>query len=162
MQSASKNCPGHSKQACETVSWRSKWYPTKCQTPAVLKVSCCGSRCHWFCQICSFETSTRIEYAHQSTGTACCRQIEHSKLFCIEWIVRKFLRRSTIQISFKLHGKGSLNLPTDTAARMQQIRDISSQYDARNICNMDESGLFYSTGLRTTYLTRDEERYSTQ
>ena len=77
------------------------------------------------------------------------------------WL-EKFLRRSAIQRSFKLHGKGGLNLPTDTAARMQQFHDISSQFDDRNIYSIDKSGLFYCMGPRMTYLTRDEDRSSTR
>ena len=73
------------------------------------------------------------------------------------WL-ENFLRRSAVQQSFKLHGKGSLGLSANASARMQEIRDIPSKYDFRNIYNMDESGLFYHIGPRIAYLTRDESR----
>ena len=56
----------------------------------------------------------------------------------------------------KLHGKGSLDLHADASARMQEIRDISSGYDIRNIYNMEETGLFYRMRTRMTYLTREK------
>ena len=61
-----------------------------------------------------------------------------------------------------MHGKGSLDLPANASARMQEIRNISSEYDIRNIYNMDESGLFDRMGPQMTYLTRDENRSTTR
>ena len=45
-----------------------------------------------------------------------------------------------------LQYRGGLDLPANESARMQEIRDISSEFDIRNIYNMDESGLFYRMG----------------
>ena len=61
------------------------------------------------------------------------------------WLQR-FLRRSSIQRSLKLHGKGGTALPASTEDRMVVIRDITSTYEAQNIYNMDESGLLYRMG----------------
>ena len=77
------------------------------------------------------------------------------------WL-QNFIRRSAIQRSFKLHGKGVLDLPTDAKFRIQEIRDISSDYELENICNMDESGLFYRIGPRQSYLTTTENRRETR
>ena len=77
------------------------------------------------------------------------------------WL-QKFIRRSAIQRSFKLHGKGGVDLPVDASARMQEIRDITSEYELKNIYNMDESALFYRMGPRQTYLTDDEDRNTTR
>ena len=45
--------------------------------------------------------------------------------------VEKFLRRSPVQPSFRLHGTGDVTLPTYHAERMQEIRKISSQYQIK-------------------------------
>lgn len=73
------------------------------------------------------------------------------------WIQR-FLRRSPIQPSFRLHGKGSSSLPERHAEQMQQLQLIAADYDASNIYNVDESGLFYRMGPNRTYLTASENR----
>ena len=44
------------------------------------------------------------------------------------WL-EKFLRRSAEQRSFKLPGKGSLDIPANASDAMQEIRDISSEYE---------------------------------
>ena len=76
--------------------------------------------------------------------------------------VEKFLRRSPVQPSFRLRGKGDVTLPTDHAERMREIREITSQYCLKNIWNMDESGLFFLNGPRRSYLTNNENRSETR
>ena len=71
------------------------------------------------------------------------RNYNHTKFRASNGCLQKFIRRSAIQKSFKLHGKGGMELTTEASARMQEIRDISSQYELKNIYNMDESGLFF-------------------
>ena len=61
------------------------------------------------------------------------------------WL-QKFLRPSGVQSSFKLHGKGSSELPASTSSRMEEICNTLSTYEISNIYNMDESGLFYRIG----------------
>ena len=69
--------------------------------------------------------------------------------------VEKFLRRYSVQPSFRLHRKGDVTLPTDHAERIQDIREISAQYQLIYIRNMDESSLFYRNGPRRSYLTNN-------
>ena len=57
------------------------------------------------------------------------------------WL-RNFLQSSPIQPFFKLHGKGDSASPPRTAARMQEIRDIVSEYSPENVYNVYTSGLF--------------------
>ena len=45
---------------------------------------------------------------------------------------------------------------------MIEIRDVLSQYDPKNIYNMDESGLFYRLGPSRTYLTANESKRGTR
>ena len=77
------------------------------------------------------------------------------------WL-QKFLRRSPMQPSFQLHGTGGSSLPVGTDDRMIEIRDVLSQYDPKNIYNMDESGLFYRLGPSRTYLAANESRNDTR
>ena len=74
----------------------------------------------------------------------------------------KFLRRSPIQPSFKLYGKGNASLPALHAERMNELRQIVSEYEVRNVYNMDESGLFYRMGPRRSYLSANERRSQTR
>ncbi len=74
----------------------------------------------------------------------------------------KFLRQSAIQRSFKLHGKGGLDLPTIAQALMLEFRSISSQYDIKKIYSVGESGLFYRMGPHQAYFTRNESRSTTR
>ena len=55
-----------------------------------------------------------------------------------------------------------MTLPADHAERMQEIREVSAQYQLKNIWNMDESGLFYRNGPRRSYLTSNENRSETR
>ena len=73
------------------------------------------------------------------------------------WL-EKFIRRSPVQTSFKLHGKGGSVLPSSHVERMEQIRDIAKHYHVSNIYNMDESGLFYRMSPQRTYLSGFEQR----
>ena len=71
------------------------------------------------------------------------------------WL-EKFLRRTSVQPSFKLHGKGNSQLSKNHLTRIEEIRQIASEYDVSNIYNMDESGLFYRMGPRRTYLSGEK------
>ena len=73
------------------------------------------------------------------------------------WL-EKFIRKSPVQPSFKLHGKGGSVLPSSHVERMEQIRDIAKHYHVSNIYNMDESGLFYRMGPQRIYLSGFEQR----
>lgn len=73
------------------------------------------------------------------------------------WL-QKFIRRSTIQPSLKLHGKGGAPVAAGTELRMIEIRQILSTYQVNCIYNMDESGLFYRIGPSRTYLSANESR----
>ena len=66
--------------------------------------------------------------------------------------LQNLIRRSAIQLLFKLHGKGGLDLPTDTKARMRETRYIGSYYELANIYCMDDSGLFNRNGPHQSYL----------
>ena len=63
-----------------------------------------------------------------------------------------------MQPSLKLHGKAGSSLPVPTADRMVEIRDVLSQYDPKNIYNIDESALFCRLGPSRTYLTVNGSR----
>ena len=65
------------------------------------------------------------------------------------WL-EKFLHRSSVQPSFKLHRKRNIQLSKNHLTKMEEIRQIASQYDVSNINNMDGSGLFYRMGPRRT------------
>ena len=67
------------------------------------------------------------------------------------WL-RRLLRRSSFQSSFKFQGKGGNALPASTKDKMAVIRDITSTYESQDIYNMDESGLLYRVGPSKTYL----------
>ena len=73
------------------------------------------------------------------------------------WISR-FLRRTGVQLSLKLHGKGGSSLPEGHSTRMSEIREISREYRLSNIYNEDESGLFYRMGPNRSYLMPHESR----
>ncbi len=68
------------------------------------------------------------------------------------WLSR-FLIRTPIQPSFKLHGKGNSNLPQCLTQRMEEIRSIYKEFPLSNIYNVDESGLFFRMGPWKTYLS---------
>ena len=72
---------------------------------------------------------------------------------CIE----NFLRRTEVQNSVRLHGRGNSDLPANHSERMAEIRSIAQGYSIRNIYNMDESGLFYRMCPRISYLSPDEK-----
>ena len=74
----------------------------------------------------------------------------------------RFLKRSSVQPSFKLRGKGDSSLPVGHAEYMSSIQEITKQYSASNIYNMDESGLFCSIAPRKTYLTGCENPRETR
>ena len=48
----------------------------------------------------------------------------------------------------------------DAPVQKQEIRNISSQYELKNIYNIDENGLFFRVGLRLTYMEAEEGRRS--
>ncbi len=73
-------------------------------------------------------------------------------------LFNRFLHRSPIQTSFKLHEKGNSALPTCRTERTNKIRDICKEYNVTNIYNMDKSGIFYRMGPRQTYLSASETR----
>ena len=73
-----------------------------------------------------------------------------------------FVRRSSIQPSFKFLGKVHSELPPTTAARMREICNTVSKYSPANVYNVDESGLFYRMGLSRTYLLAEENRAETR
>ena len=74
--------------------------------------------------------------------------------------VAKFLRRTGVQPSFRLHGKGGIEVTDESMVRMEEIRSIAAEYSLDNIYNQDESGLFYRMGPNRTYLGKDETRSS--
>ena len=76
--------------------------------------------------------------------------------------MEKFLRQSSIQPSFRLHGKGGNTQVPGTDDRMQEIRGILSTYQLMNTYNVDESGLPYRMGPNRTYLTASENRAETR
>ncbi len=73
------------------------------------------------------------------------------------WLDR-FLQRSPVQPSFKLHTKGNSALQRGHAERMEQIREKCKEFDVINIYKMDESGLFFRMEPRNTYLSELETR----
>ena len=77
------------------------------------------------------------------------------------WMMR-FLRRSSVQPSFRLRGKGDSFLPVVHAEYISSLQETRAQYSARNIYNMDESGLFYRMGPRKTNLTGCENPRETR
>ena len=62
----------------------------------------------------------------------------------------RVLRRSSVQPSIKLREKGDSSLPVGHAEYMSSLQEITAQYYASNVYNMDESGLFYRMGPRKT------------
>ena len=74
----------------------------------------------------------------------------------------RFLRRSSVQLSFKLRGKGDSSLPVGHAGYMSSLQEITARSSACNIYNMDESGLFYRMESRKTYLTGCENPRETR
>ena len=75
------------------------------------------------------------------------------------WLAR-FLRRTGIQKSVRLHGKGGGVKPADHAERMQKVREIASKYDVRNIYNEDQSGLMYRIGPNRSYLAPNDSQHA--
>ena len=76
--------------------------------------------------------------------------------------VQKFLRRTRVHKSIRLHGRGGSALPGNHTQRMAEIQDIASQYSLSNIYNMDESGLMYRMGPRRSYLSGNENPSTTR
>ena len=72
--------------------------------------------------------------------------------------IEKFMKRAGIDSSVRLHGRGVSTIPSGHEERMNQIHDTCSLYPLRNICNMDESGLFYRLCPRMSYLSSSEIR----
>lgn len=72
--------------------------------------------------------------------------------------VHRFIWRSGIHLSVNLNGKGGSPLPADHTERMIRIREITKEYQLRNIYNEDESGLLFRMGHNRTYLSQDEVR----
>ena len=60
--------------------------------------------------------------------------------------IEKFLRRSGVQNSVRLHGRAGVALPSTYIEIMAEIRTIMSNYPLSHVCNMDESSLFYRLG----------------
>ena len=58
-----------------------------------------------------------------------------------DWL-ENYLGRKGVQSSFKIHGKGSAELPANSKERMAAIRSTLSSYTLSNAYNMDESALF--------------------
>ena len=52
------------------------------------------------------------------------------------WFSR-YLRRSNVQSSCNLHGKGNESIQTNHLDRIEEIRSIAAQYQLKNIWNMD-------------------------
>ena len=79
------------------------------------------------------------------------------------WLNR-FLRRSTVQTSYRLRGKGNASLPSCHASGMKALRSISALYEPSKIWNMDESGLVFVwvyvnlTCLVQRFVTKREEQ----
>jgi len=67
--------------------------------------------------------------------------------------IQKYLRRSKVRASFKLHGKGGNARPDNFEERMAEIRSVAEDY---------ESGLFYRMGPSRTYLMQSESRDDTR
>ena len=86
----------------------------------------------------------------------------HSEFRASNGWLQKFIRRSAIKKSFKLHGKGRLSFSADNSARMQEIRYICSQYKLSDIYNMAESELFFRMGPCETFQTAVEDRRTTR
>ena len=74
----------------------------------------------------------------------------------------RFLRRSSVQPSFTLRGKGDTSLPIGHDEYMSALQEITAQYSASNIYNMDKSGLFYRMAPRKTYPTGCENHRETR
>ena len=70
--------------------------------------------------------------------------------------------RNFYVLSFKLKGKSGSSLLVRIAYRMIAILDVLSQYDPKNIYDMDESALFYRLSPNRTYLTAKESRRHTK
>ena len=70
--------------------------------------------------------------------------------------VQKFLRRTRVHKSIRLHGRGGSALPGNHTQRMAEIQDIARQYSLSNIYSMDESGLLYRMGPRPSYFSANE------
>ena len=68
------------------------------------------------------------------------------------WLERH-LRRSPVQRSYKLIGKGNATVPHCHTSRMVKICSAVSQNEPCNICNMDESGLYFRMGPDRSYLS---------
>lgn len=72
--------------------------------------------------------------------------------------VAKSLRRTGVQISLILHGKGGIEVADQSLERMEEIRSIVAEYSLGSIYNLNKFGLFYGMGLNHTYLVLDEIR----
>ena len=90
------------------------------------------------------------------------RQHRHDSFRASNGWIEKFLRRSPVQPSFRLHGKADSQLPLGHAERLEEIRNIVFQYSMANVYNVDESGLFHRCGPSRTYLMQNEQRETTR
>ena len=72
--------------------------------------------------------------------------------------IEKFLRRTEVHNSVRLHGRENSALPASHSEKMAEIRSITQGYPLRNIYNMEETGLFYRMCPRMSYLSLDEKK----
>ena len=77
------------------------------------------------------------------------------------WL-QNFLRRSGVQSSFMLHGKGGTQLTSRTAELISEIKDQFANSNTRNIYNVDKSGLFCRMVPSRSYLSSNEQRKETR
>ena len=99
-------------------------------------------------------TSNHIEPCAEQAAKRCKIQSFCASNGCL----LKFLHRSPVQSSFKLHRKARSSLPVRNPDRIIEIREGLSQHDPKNIYSKDESALYYRLGPSRSYLAANEIR----
>ncbi len=76
-----------------------------------------------------------------------------SKFKASNGYIQNFIRRTGVHKSVRLHGKGGSSPLPEYAAKMVELRIVTSNYWLKNIYNVNVTGLFYRMGPRKSYLS---------
>ena len=85
------------------------------------------------------------------------RNIELADFKGINGYIERLFRRTKVHKSIRLHGRSGSALPESHEARIREIREIASEYELKDVYNIDESGLFYRMDPRKPYFFPSED-----
>lgn len=110
------------------------------------------------CHICSFSVNVCDKTLLQTRAQIVATQENIHGLKASKGFIQKFIRRSSVQRSLLLHGKGGSALPYNHVEMMKDVQDTSASCSHRNIYYMDEARIFKMMGSRRSYLSANEVR----